>query len=173
MGVVGFLRPRVLVSAGALLRLDDDELAAALAHERAHISRRHRYWLTYGSTCAAIGRVLPGTRTALDELGFHLERDADRSALAGHVDREALVAALRKASEGSVESKMALALGGSRMEDRVEEILSDAPARRTLLWPGLAALLVALVLGSAATVPAAMAAGFHHPHESGVELDCD
>lgn len=171
MGVVGFLRPRVLVSAGALLRLNDDELEAALAHERAHIARRHRYWQSYGSACAAISRLIPGTRTALDELVFHLERDADRSALADHVDRRALAAALRKATKG--EKNLALALGGSRLEDRVQEILSDAPARRTLLWPGLAALLVALVMGLAASVPSALAAGVHHPHGTGVELDCD
>jgi Zn-dependent protease with chaperone function len=38
--VAGILRPRVLISRGALVRLSDEELRAALAHERAHL-RRH------------------------------------------------------------------------------------------------------------------------------------
>jgi Zn-dependent protease with chaperone function len=36
--VAGVLRPTAFVSTGALARLDDEELAAALAHERAHVA---------------------------------------------------------------------------------------------------------------------------------------
>jgi Zn-dependent protease with chaperone function len=43
LAVVGVVRPQVLVSAGALVELSDEELDAALTHERAHIARRHRY----------------------------------------------------------------------------------------------------------------------------------
>lgn len=38
--MAGILRPRVLLSYGALTRLSDQELRAALAHERAHLRRR-------------------------------------------------------------------------------------------------------------------------------------
>jgi hypothetical protein len=93
VAVVGLRRPRLVVSAGALLELDDDELAAALEHERAHIRRRHRFILIYAELCGAVARLLPGTGIALDELAFHLERDADRVALAGAADRRAQAAA--------------------------------------------------------------------------------
>jgi Zn-dependent protease with chaperone function len=176
LAVVGLRHPRVLISAGALLQLEDDELAAALAHERAHIARRHRYLLAYAEICAAIARVIPGSRAAADELAFHLERDADRSALAGPVDRRALAAALRKASNVSG-GEMVLALGGWHVEDRLEEILDGglraAPARRSFLCQGVAALLVALVIGVGASVPSAVAAGLDHPHGTGVAVDCD
>jgi len=41
--VAGFLKPRVLLSRGALARLSDQELRAALAHERAHLRRRETF----------------------------------------------------------------------------------------------------------------------------------
>ena len=71
VGVVGLRRPRLLVSAGALSELDDEELTAALANERAHIRRGRRYVLVYAELCGAIARALPGTQSALDELVFH------------------------------------------------------------------------------------------------------
>jgi hypothetical protein len=130
VGVVGLRRPRLLISAGALVELDDHELTAALAHERAHIRRRHRYVLVYAELCGAIARVLPGTQSALNELAFQLERDADRSALAGRVDRQALVGAIRKASPISRHGDhLVVALGGSRLDERIEEILEE-PRRR-------------------------------------------
>jgi Zn-dependent protease with chaperone function len=58
VAVAGFVRPRVVVSAGALVALDDEELAASLAHERGHIARRHRFLL---AACEVAWRV-PGTR---------------------------------------------------------------------------------------------------------------
>jgi Zn-dependent protease with chaperone function len=70
LAAVGMRRPQVLVSAGALIALDDDELAAGLAHERGHIARRHRYVLVYAELCRALGRVVPGTRRAAAELSF-------------------------------------------------------------------------------------------------------
>jgi beta-lactamase regulating signal transducer with metallopeptidase domain len=177
LAVVGFLRPRVLVSAGALLELDDDELAAALAHERAHIARRHRYWMLTGEICAAIARVIPGSRAAVAELSFHLERDADRWALARSVERHALAAVLRKASSDSDPCRrLVLALGGSRIEERLEEILDERQpraGRRSFLWRGVAAVLVTLVVGVSAAVPSAVAAGFEHQHEGASSGECD
>lgn len=176
LAVVGFVRPRVVVSAGALLELDDDELTAALEHERAHIARRHRYWMLYGQICAAIARVIPGTRAAVAELMFQLERDADRWALARPIQRRALAAVLRKASRGPEPSRgVVLALGGSRIEERLEEILDDRqakPARRSLLLRAVAAVLVTLVFGVAAAVPSALAAGIEHGHEAHQAVDC-
>src|SRR5215208_1083354 len=81
MAAAGLGRPRVVVSAGALLELDDEELAAGLDHERGHIARRHRFLLVFAELCRGVGRAVPGSRHAIRQLGFHLERDADRWAL--------------------------------------------------------------------------------------------
>ena len=62
LAAAGLARPTLVVSAGALARLDDAELAAAIAHERAHIRRRHRYVLLYAELCRVLGRPLPGHR---------------------------------------------------------------------------------------------------------------
>jgi len=168
VAVVGVRRPRVLVSAGALLKLNDAELAAALAHEHAHIRRRHRYLLVYAAFCGAIARLLPGTRTALDELAFHLERDADWCALAATADPCALAQALRKASpSGPAES---ISLGGSRIDDRVQEIFQGPRPVARRLCHATAALLLALSLGVASFTPQALA-GASHSHTGAV--DCD
>jgi beta-lactamase regulating signal transducer with metallopeptidase domain len=168
VAVVGVRRPRVLVSAGALVAFDDDELAAALEHERAHIRRRHRYVLVYAALCGAMARVLPGTRRALDELAFELERDADQAAVAGAVERPALARALVKAHGGSP-IEVALEHPESRLDRRVREILglpSSATDRRARLCRGTAAALVGLVLAIAGSTPVALADGVHSVHSA-------
>lgn len=55
--LVGVLRPRILVSRGALDLLSDSELAAALMHERAHAHHQDTRWaalLTFVSDCALL-----------------------------------------------------------------------------------------------------------------------
>ena len=97
----GLARPTLVVSAGALARLDDAELAAAIAHERGRIRRRHRYVLLYAELCRVLGRPLPGTARAVRQLRFHIERDADRSAVRGRADRLALASAICRAATGA------------------------------------------------------------------------
>ncbi|MBA3747803.1 MAG: M48 family metalloprotease, partial [Solirubrobacterales bacterium] len=74
VAAAGFRRPTVIVSAGALTTFDDEELAASLAHERGHIAHRHRFVLASAEVCRSLARLLPGTRRAVGELAFHLER---------------------------------------------------------------------------------------------------
>jgi Zn-dependent protease with chaperone function len=93
LAAAGLRRPRVIVSAGALTCLDDEELAASLEHERGHIARRHRFVLVIAEVSRSLARLLPGTRRAVDELIFHLERDADRWALERMHDPTALASA--------------------------------------------------------------------------------
>ncbi len=88
--------------------------------DRRWTRRRHRYVLVYAEMCHALAHILPGTGTAIEELAFHLERDADRRALARRVDRQALAAALTKAATVRIERRaVAMALGGSRRSRRI------------------------------------------------------
>jgi drug/metabolite transporter superfamily protein YnfA len=125
LGAAGLAHPTLVVSAGALARLDDAELAAAIAHERAHIRRRHRYVLLYAELCRVLGRPLPGTQRAVRQLRFHIERDADRSAVRERADRLALASAICKAATGATTRAGMAALGGDGTAARVRELLQD------------------------------------------------
>lgn len=167
IAAAGLSRPRVIVSAGALAGLDDEELAAALEHERAHIDRRHRFLLVYAEACWALGRFVPGARRAVREFAFHLERDADRVALRRH-DRLALASAIVKSAVSPARSPTAALTaltGGPDLGSRLDELVeppSTRPARRwhLRLAAGLA-VVGTLTLGSA--IPAAVAAGLERP----------
>jgi hypothetical protein len=175
LAVVGVVRPQILVSAGALLELSDEELDAALTHERAHIARRHRYVVLWAEICRAIARLVPGTRACSEELAFHLERDADQWALARPVNRWALAAALRKASDSQPSPKgLVLALGASCVDERLAEILGETgTTHRPSACRAVAVLLVTLSAGIAAATPPALAAGLDVVRSAPAAVDCD
>jgi BlaR1 peptidase M56 len=165
--VAGLIKPRIVVSAGALTWLDDEELAAALDHERAHIVRRHRFVMLVAVVFAAVGRIVPGTGHALRELGFHLERDADRWALRQRNDRFALASAICKAATGQSSPSPVLAtLGSSGVRERLGQLLEEHPAKpRRPVTAALNALTMAMVICTlllAAVVPTAALAGVAH-----------
>lgn len=162
--VAGLLRPRVVVSAGALTWLEDDELEAALDHERAHIVRRHRFVMLLAVAFAAVGRAVPGTRHALRELTFHLERDADRWSLRQRNDRLALASVICKAASAGQPASPALAtLSSSGVRERLSQLLGEQPAEQARpMRAALNALATAMVVCTvvlAAVVPGAAVAG--------------
>lgn len=170
--VAGLVHPRIVVSAGALTWLDDDELEAALDHERAHIVHRHRFVMLAGIALAALGRVLPGTRAALGELVFQLERDADRWALEHRSDRLALASVICKAATAEPPaSPIIVALGSNGVRERLSQLLSEPeqPHRRSLTTAlnALATAMVMCTLLLAAIVPTAAVAGVaDDPHRT-------
>jgi Zn-dependent protease with chaperone function len=163
VAVAGLRRPRVVVSAGALVALDDEELLAALDHERGHIALRHRYVLVAGELARAVGRFLPGTRAAARELVFSLERDADRYALERRHDPAVLASAICKAAQGTA-TPPALALGGGVVARRARLLLEGAAPGAHLGLVALAPVMVALVAASAIALPFAAHAGYHESH---------
>jgi len=162
--VAGLARPRIVVSAGALTCLDDDELGAALDHEQAHIVRRHRFVMLLAVAFGALGRAIPGSARAVRELGFHLERDADRWALRQRNDRLALASVICKAATSETSGHAALAgLGTTGVRERLGQLLDDQPTRHArptaAALNGLATAMVICTLLLAATVPTAAVAG--------------
>jgi hypothetical protein len=154
LAAAGLTRPTLVVSAGALTRLDDAELSAALAHERAHIRRRHRWVLLFAELCRVLGRPLPGTAHAVRELRFQSERDADRSAVRDRADRLALASAICKAATGASTRPGMAALGGDGTAARVRELLQDVvPDAHPVRLRALAAGAAALVVGAALSLP--------------------
>jgi beta-lactamase regulating signal transducer with metallopeptidase domain len=170
LAAAGLRRPQVVVSAGALMSLDDDELAAGLAHERGHIAHRHRWVLALGCALAAIGRFVPGTRHALAELELHLERDADAFALRQH-DKLALASAICKTAAGQTAlPRPAMGLAGGRFRRRMALLLEQDPLSRAERGPrALAAIMLAVVVAATASVPASAAQGLDAP--SGPSLE--
>ena len=162
LAAAGITRPRVVVSAGALMTLDDEELAAGLAHERGHIAHRHRFILLGAELCRGLARFLPGTRQAMRELVFHLERDADQWAVARRHDPLALASAICKAATSRTASGLAFASlgGGTGVSARLGELTDETPSESAQHAPGLRLLAVAmacLTLSVAALVPVAVA----------------
>ncbi|MBI5310871.1 MAG: M48 family metalloprotease [Actinobacteria bacterium] len=166
MGAAGLVRPEVVLSAGALTYLDDQELEAGLAHERGHIARRHSWWLAIAEVCGSIARPLPGTRHALGQLKFHLERDADHWAVARTRNPLALASAICK-SASSPNPVGAFALSGDGAVARVDQLLAaDAnPRGSTSARRMLATLVMVLAVACvaiASSVPSAAASGVKH-----------
>ena len=155
---VGLMRPRIVVSTGALAKLDDAELAAGLAHEEGHVRRRHHQLLLYGELCRALGCWIPGTKRAVAELRFHLERDADAWALRSH-DPLALASVICKAASPADPASPAIALlSGSAVLRRVDLLLdagsAGVRARRRRVLDLAAAVMACLVLASLIAIPA-------------------
>ena len=157
--------PKVVISTGALTSFDDEELAAALAHERGHIEHRHRFILLFAEVCRALARYVPGTKRAVRELAFHLERDADGWALRTH-DRFVLASAILKAASwdaaphGAAVTQLA---GPGQLEERLGALVDGdghRGARRRVLR-GFAVFFTALSLALTVSVPAAVATGIN------------
>jgi beta-lactamase regulating signal transducer with metallopeptidase domain len=153
LAAAGLARPTLVVSAGALARLDDAELAAAIAHERAHIRRYHRYVLLYAELCRVLGRPLPGTARAVRQLRFHIERDADRSAVRERADRLALASAICKAATGATTRAGMAALGGDGTAARVRELLQDVAVGGPRGLRPLAVAVTAVAVAAALSLP--------------------
>jgi Peptidase family M48 len=168
--VAGVIHPRIVISAGALASLDDDELAAGLDHEAGHIVRRHRFVMLLAVGLQALGRPVPGSGRGLRELAFHLERDADRWALRRRNDREALASVICKAA--TTEHPPALVgLGDTDVRERLGQVLDTCSRTTRRADAGFSALATAMVVCTVlvgAIVPvtavSGAAADAHHGH---------
>lgn len=164
IAAAGLRRPQLVVSAGALVALDDDELAAGLDHERGHIARGHRFAMVAAEGLGAIARFLPGTRHAQAELLFHLERDADEFALNRQHHPASLASAICKAAESAFPvASPALSLGGGSVVRRLNMLL-DAPRNErvaTAMAATCALLFATITILGVVAMPAAAQAGLN------------
>jgi hypothetical protein len=175
--VAGLVHPRIMVSAGALTALDDDELAAGLNHEAGHIARHHRFVMLLAVELRALGRPVPGGGRALRELAFHLERDADRWALRQEDDRAALASVICKAATADRSPPAVVRLGGGDVPERLGQVLGTCAGttpRVRVLCTALATGTVMLSLLLAAAVPAvALSGAAADPHRDHHRHHCD
>lgn len=175
VAAAGLRRPRVVISAGALLQLDDAELAAGLEHEWGHVRRWHRFIALLGELALGLSRPLPGGRRALAALRFHLERDADDYAVRRTRDPLALASAICKAAESSAPDPRAAlaALAGTGETERVRRLIEPRTQSRLLAAStvALAVLMASASLWIASAVPA-LASALPPPGVPGA-IDCE
>jgi hypothetical protein len=167
VAAAGWRHPRIVVSAGALATLDDEELAAGLDHERGHIRRRHRHVLAAAELCRAAAWFLPGSRRAACELAFHLERDADRWAVRRNCPLALASAICKTAANGAEGSVVLTTLGGGSATRRVRQLIAEGDGRGLAAprrWVVVAATMLALAVGASALVPVAAAGAAARPH---------
>ena len=86
---------QIVMSSGALDRLDDAQLLAVLSHERAHLGRRHHLLLALIDAAGAALAWLPSFHAARDHLPVLAEMVADDEA-ARDTGPDVVAAALRK-----------------------------------------------------------------------------
>lgn len=167
VAAAGLRAPQVVVSAGALVHLDDAELAAGLEHEWGHVRRRHRFVELAGEFCQALSRPLPGGKLALGSLRFHLERDADDYAVRRTGDPLALASAICKAAAaapGPAKGPALAALGGSGVPERLRGLIGEHESERSRAGSRLARMLagvmIVFTLGLVAVTPALASSSF-------------
>lgn len=124
------LRSRIVISAGTLDLLDQAELAAVLAHERAHLRARHDLvLLPFG----ALLRAFPRSRLvyqAHSTVSLLVEMLADDRALRHRPARELATALLRVGVSGAGAPSGALAAAAAvdgQVAARVARLLAPAP----------------------------------------------
>ncbi|MGH3794819.1 MAG: M56 family metallopeptidase [Pseudonocardiaceae bacterium] len=141
---------RILLTRGLLAVLDGDERRAVLAHERAHLMRRHHLLRAATEICAAANPVLVPVREAVS---FLIERNADEYAAAVTGSRELVARALAKVALAGVGTAPpgALAFLDCGVPARVAALRAEPPRTDPLVPGGV------LALGIATTVAAVQA----------------
>jgi hypothetical protein len=141
------LRSRIVVSVGTLELLGRRELAAVLAHERAHLRERHDLVLL---PFTALRRAFPHSATCTDALrsvALLIEMLADDRALRGRPARELVSALVRFGTAGTCPAPDgALAAGEGEVAARVTRLLKPVqplPTATVLAICLSAAVLVA------------------------------
>jgi Zn-dependent protease with chaperone function len=151
-------RPLLVLSSGMVAELDDDQLAAVVAHERAHLREHHHLLLLPFVAWEAALPVLPAAARAHAAVRELVEMRADDVALttlSGPAPRRTLARAIVAAAAGAGGAGVpdgALAVTGSATAARVVRLLEPpralpAAARwAALLCAGLLLLLPTALL---------------------------
>ena len=152
------LRSRIVISAGTLDLLDQAELAAVLAHERAHLRERHDLVLLPFTALLRAFRWSAVARRAESAVALLVEMLADDHALRHRPARELATALIRVGTAGSRAPSGALAADGSGSGTGAGEVAVRV-ARLLRPAPGLSVPALALV-GAAALLLVALPVAF-------------
>lgn len=144
----GWVRPRVFVSAELVEHLSFDQLAAVMAHERAHVERRDPLRLSLLRALACTLFWIPALRRLSDDLADEAEILADTFA-AAHTSALALASAILILASWP-DARAAAAPGFARHElidRRVRRLVGESTQAGTrITWRSLVGAAVALAL---------------------------
>jgi hypothetical protein len=138
-------RGRVVITTAMLDLLDDEERAAAIAHERAHLRHGHGVFLTLMGVANALNPLLTPMR---DDLRYPLERWADEDA-ASVTHRTVIASALVKAAIAVLHvapggaATATMHLHGFAVTERVAALLDGRTQRSRLAWALIAVAAIA------------------------------
>jgi Zn-dependent protease with chaperone function len=140
-------RRRIVLTTGALSCLDNGQLAAVLAHERAHLSERHHLVLRLAAALENAFPAVPFFGVAARQIAYLVEVAADDAA-ARRAPRLTVAAALLAVAAAGVPAG-ALGAGGSAAAQRIRRLidppLQGSAARRALTSAALAAAAIMAV----------------------------
>jgi len=152
----------VIFTSAALATLNDEQVDAVLAHERAHLRGRHDVVLAVARALQVAFPFVSVFRVAREELGRLIEMHADDAAL-GKSDRRVLATALVRLAEGSTPAGT-LGAGGASALARVRRLAEPARPLGVVGTLTAAALTLGLVVIPImiAAAPAVSAAAMHY-----------
>ena len=141
----GMAGSRIVMSSGALTRLEEGQLAAVLLHERAHLRARHDLVL---EAFTVLHRAFPravSSGSSLAEVALLVEVLADRAAVRAGRARD-LAAALLALAEGRLPAGAVGASGaGPGLVDRIHRLADPRPHRVQAALLVVLAVVVVLV----------------------------
>lgn len=144
------LRSQVVISAGAMELLSEDELAAVLAHEAAHVRERHDLvLLPFG----ALGRALPWSKVVRDaqaQVELLIEMAADDRARRYCSPRRLATALLRFGTAGAMPTPQGmLGMGAESVMARVDRLVKPGPELSAGFRYGFLSLSASLLITAA------------------------
>lgn len=144
----------IVVSAGMLRALDNQERRVLLAHERAHLHHKHHRYLRL-SELSATG--VPLLRPVSERIRFATERWADEVAASAVGDRRLAARAIARAALATTPGPPpALAMAALGVPARVNALLEDSSARSHAGTATTGLVAIALLAVGGSTVQ------FHH-----------
>lgn len=125
---IGFWQSELIVSQGLLTALDEEHLAAVIAHEQAHAKYRDTFWFFWLGWIRNFSFWLPNTQQLWEELLLLRELRADRRATES-VDFLLLAESLLLIAKAPLESpewcaSLNDAQIGDRLQERIDSLLN-------------------------------------------------
>jgi beta-lactamase regulating signal transducer with metallopeptidase domain len=164
-GLVGILRPVILLPEGIAERLSREELIAVITHELCHARRRDNLTAAVHMFVEAVFWFYPLVWWLGTMLNSERERACDETVLASGTEPEVYVDSIVKVCQFTVNAPLACASGvsGANLRDRIETIMKNQGILRlnglktTLLTSSAAAAIIIPLLAGVVESPAAFA----------------
>ncbi|MBE9046515.1 M56 family metallopeptidase [Pleurocapsales cyanobacterium LEGE 10410] len=146
---IGFWQSELVISSGLMSTLDEEHLAAVIAHEQAHLHYRDTFWFFWLGWIRSFTFWLPNTEALWQELLLLRELRADRKA-ATEVDFLLLAESLVIVAQAPLDSPIWCAnlnhwAIGDRLNERIDALLEETesiPASRWQNWSWLCLLIL-------------------------------